>query len=190
MKQPPRLKHEIDLEWVFSYAEGDLGLESAHEALVAMAQSGAKHAGHSTGDGAERKMHSRIEAAARYRKLSAIINRLPVLTQRVLLGAFKVRQWSAELARRPVRYRMAACESKPVRARLGGTWEPKAAERLLVAAEKATGDDELVDLRKRVWAAAEAAVDAAVSAYVVAAAGAADEAADAKAERLRKVAGG
>lgn len=167
-----RIQAETDLEWLFEFASGDLGLSSAHGGFVAMVEQGSQHKGYSDGESATNHAIGRLSDAARFKKISTIVRELSMQTQKTLYHAFTYRKWSMELARRPIRLRAAACDCKLVRDYIearGKNYTIAEAERLLVVAEKSVGDEELKRLRVRVWDQAEKNVDRAVKAYMDAA---------------------
>jgi hypothetical protein len=183
-----RLKAEQDLEWLFAYAAADLGISSGFGSFMNHMEKGPSSKGYTDGESQHDQAIGRIGAVERFQYLSSIVNRLPVPTQRVLMGAFSFRRWLPDLARRPIRFRAAALECQLVRDYLGGKWTAAAAERLLVSCEVlGSKDPELKKLRVRVWSEAERTVDKAVTAYMAASTQAEREKRDEKAERVEAI---
>lgn len=163
----------VDLEWLFNDAVGDLGLASAHGAMVAMIESGTP-ASVPSSSGAEERMERSFDASARYRRVAGGVSSLTLRQQLALQAAFTRRRWPAALAQRPVTERHAACSSEAMRSFLrslgAGRWSLSAAEAWLVKAERPTKDmgvpiEQLVALRLAAWSEAESAVGALLIAY-------------------------
>lgn len=183
----------MDLEWLFNDAVGDLGLSSAHGAMVAMIEGGAVATVPSS-SGAEERMERSFDAAERYRRVAGGVAALPLRQQLALQAAFTRRRWPAALLTRPVTERHAACSSEAVRSFLkslgAARWSLSAAEAWLVRAERPTKDmgvpvEALTALRLAAWAEAEAAVGALLSAYATAVAAWADRHHQERVRRLR-----
>lgn len=167
----------MDLEWFFNDAMGALGLESNFSVVVSIIESGGGEKTTSSSAGAEAKVEDTLDASDRYRRLSKVMNLLPVTTQRGLLNAFTRRKWPPELRRRPAAERYSACSSPSVRAfiqKLGAKrWSIQSAESWLARAESPPKDcpvpvAELVKLREEAWEEAEKALIELLDEYAVA----------------------
>lgn len=174
MEPIPTNDDRMDLEWFFNDSDGDLGMKSNHETVVALIQNGPGTC--SSSAGAEQKLERTIDASDRYRRIGGALGRLSVTQQAALKDAFTRAQCPANLRHRPRQHVAAACASKAMRdflRELGSQrWSQRGALEWLVRAEDPKKDsgvpvEVLTTLRVMVWREAEARVDDLVAAYMV-----------------------
>ena len=159
------------LNWYFNFAEGDVGLQSNHQASVAVLIN-PKNRSVTNADAAEEAMFSAVEAITRYRGVSAILGRLSPHDRHDLRHCYAGRRWRGELAERLIGHRWFASLAPAVENYLrahGNGWTPDAGQALLVLAEQVAWDvGELAAIRVEAWRFAERVVGELFARYAAA----------------------
>ena len=165
---------QIDLEWYFNEATGDLSMPSSFGAMVARLQLGTQTKKYATSSDAENHIERQLDAAERYGEVERALDMLSQQRQRLLEEAFEQCRCPVEVVARPRHLYKAARGSTAMREHLKAvgqlTWTQKAADEWLARSEyphahAAHDAGRLEALRDACWAQAQEAVTKALDAY-------------------------
>lgn len=165
---------QIDLEWYFNDATGDLSMPSSFGAMVARLNFGKQTKTYSTSYEAENYIERRIDACQRYQAVEDALELLSQQRQRILEEAFEQCRCPVEVVARPRHLYKAARGCDSMRKFIKGTGQPMWTARLgdewLARAENPLAHvnhsaDTLATLRDECWAQALETVTKALDAY-------------------------
>jgi ribosomal 50S subunit-associated protein YjgA (DUF615 family) len=190
---------QIDLEWYFNDATGDLSMPSSFGAMVARLQLGTQAQKYASSADAENYIERRIDACQRYAAVEEALELLSMQRQRVLEDAFEQCRCPVELVARPRHIYKAARASAAMRDHLKASgqimWTAKVADEWLARSEyphaHANHDaGKLETLRDACWAQGQETVTKALDAYGEARSTARRQSESERARRWARIAGG
>lgn len=165
---------QLDLEWFYNDATGDLSQPSSFGAMVARLQMGKQAKAYASSESAENQIEKQLDAAKRYGEIEEALSTLSMARQKLLEDAFEQTRCPVEVVARPRHLYKAARASEAMREHLRSigepTWTARVADEWLARAEyphahAGYNAAQLEALRDACWAQALETVNKAVDAY-------------------------